>query len=120
MKIKPLIKRCEAFFKKYYFELFLFLTVFVGFAINYYMIRTDLNEAVGYSSEKKILYKLIYIGVAVALSLIMFFVVRHFKNKTDKLAKLFVVFGLIMGVVFLVLSPLFTGSDEHNHYYRIY
>ena len=120
MKLKSLANRGKDFFKKHSFETILFLVVLVSFVINYYMIRTGLNEEMGYSSEKKLLYKLAYVGMAVVLSLVTFFIVRHFKSKTNKLAKIFVVFGLIMGVFYLVLSPLFTGSDEHNHFYRIY
>ena len=120
MKLKALISQCKEFFKKHYFEIILFLLVFVGFVINFFMIRIGLNEEVGYTSEKKFLYKLAYTGIAAVLALTMFFVVKRYKNKLDKLAKLFVIFGLIMGVVYLVLSPLFTGSDEHNHFYRIY
>ena len=120
MKLKTLTNKCRDFLKKYYFEVILFLVVLAGFVINFFMIRIGLNEEVGYTSEKKFLYKLIYTGIAAALALIVFFVVKHYKNKTNKLAKLFVIFGLLMGAVYLVLSPMFTGSDEHNHFYRIY
>ncbi len=36
------------------------------------------------------------------------------------ICKTFVITALLLGVCFINLSPLFTGSDEQNHYYRIY
>lgn len=44
------------------------------------------------------------------------------KTKFNKiqLDKVFIILALVFGSLYLILSPLFTGSDEQNHYYRIY
>ncbi len=60
------------------------------------------------------------------LSLILCFVINIFifiinkRKKEIKFHKLFAISSLILGGIYLLLAPLFTGSDEHNHYYRIY
>ena len=42
------------------------------------------------------------------------------KKKKLKIDGIFPIVGIVIGLMYLVASPLFTGSDEHNHYYRIY
>ena len=45
----------------------------------------------------------------------------YFKRINDtNYSKIFLLIASFLGIFYLVLSPLFTGSDEHNHYYRIY
>lgn len=40
--------------------------------------------------------------------------------KNVKLEKIFLICALFFGSLYIIICPLFTGSDEHNHYYRIY
>ena len=45
---------------------------------------------------------------------------RYLIRKETKIERIFLYLGTVMGILFLLLSPFFTGSDEHNHFYRIY
>ncbi len=40
--------------------------------------------------------------------------------KKLKLENIFLICALFFGFLYIIICPLFTGSDEHNHYYRIY
>ena len=62
-----------------------------------------------------------FIIFSLVLSGVMFFCVKRNKNNIEKhLPKVFIFTALMLGFIYIFLSPLFTGSDEHNHFYRIY
>ena len=66
-------------------------------------------------------YYIIFIILSIVLSLGIFVACIKLKKINDeKIPKIFVFTVLVLGIIYLFLSPLFTGSDEHNHYYRIY
>lgn len=93
------------------------LCMFFIFALNLYKLlkKLQINDINGYK------YYLFFCIIVLVLSLIVFLVIMKYNDK--KIAdfpKFFVISCTIIGVVFIFLSPLFTGSDEHNHYYRIY
>ncbi len=68
-------------------------------------------------------YIIIYLTLAIILSIGTFLIIIKIKNidiDNNKLPKLFIILGFTLGFIYLGLSPLFSGSDEHNHFYRIY
>lgn len=97
----------------------LFITIIVGlvfiliniFDLHYKMI--DLNI-----TGRK--YYFVYFIICMILSIIIVLLLKYSKKYYDNIPKLFVVMSIVIGLLFLGVSPLFTGSDEQNHYYRIY
>ena len=61
-----------------------------------------------------------YFIFAISISIIMVALIYILKKKDVNLEKSFLIVGLVLGLIYIFSSPLFTGSDEHNHYYRIY
>ncbi len=79
-------------------------------------LKLKLNKNEIYSN--KCVFILGIIGVIVAI--IYFIISIYVKKKELKHHTIFLLFSLTIGLMYIGASPLFTGSDEHNHYYRIY
>ena len=86
------------------------------FIVNLYDLHYKLNTLPTLNSN--ILY---YILFSILFCIIITIIARKSINiNNEKIPIFFVIVGLILGICYLGLSPLFSGSDEHNHYYRIY
>lgn len=66
------------------------------------------------------LYIMLLIMIGIIISTVFLVIINIKKKKNIKIDIIFPVLGIIIGLMYLIGSPLFTGSDEHNHYYRIY
>lgn len=68
-------------------------------------------------------YKIAFLMVGILIIIVIIGII-HILNKKRKsnleMHKVFLILSSVLGIFYLLLSPLFTGSDEHNHYYRIY
>ena len=62
---------------------------------------------------------LIVIVIFQILALFLIYYNKAYFNKL-KIEKCFVIIASFLGIIYILLAPLFTGSDEQNHYYRIY
>ncbi len=62
---------------------------------------------------------MIFLGISIITSLVLIFIKFKLKDNFN-IPKIYLITCLLLGIVYIFLSPLFTGSDEHNHYYRIY
>lgn len=88
--------------------LFLFLSLFD--------LRTKLfNEGV-FSYELQLFVGLVGIILPLLVFSLLFFLERY----DVEIEKVFLVLALVLGLIYIVASPLFTGGDEHDHYYRVY
>ena len=110
-----MLKKISVFFTKNIYQIFLLFVVIMFFLINFYDLRYKLS--LNSSLDK---YYVIFILLSIILSVGVFIMCIKAKIADEKIPKIFVVTAIVLGVVYLFLSPLFTGSDEHNHYYRIY
>ena len=78
----------------------------------------DLKEKmVNYNNKN---YYIIYLVIALFVSTITMILIVFKNKKKIRIEKMFCILAAALGIIYLVASPLFTGSDEHNHYYRIY
>ena len=93
---------------------FLIYLTIIFFLVNVYSFYNKVN-----TNTNSITYFIIYF-VLNCLGIIAIYICHKIQYDNTKIPKLFVLYGLIIGTVFIVFAPLFTGSDEHNHYYRIY
>ena len=109
------MKKFLEFGKKNFFSIAIATILLIFFVINYSTLIAKLE-----GDPHATFYKIIYIVLASVLTLISFLIIKRVGRKENNYAKLFVIFAVIMGGVYLFLSPLFTGSDEPVHYYRIY
>ena len=109
--------KASEYIKKNWFWLVAIGLVSVSLVINYNTTAKELDAA---GDEKATIYKIGYVVVAAVFGLIVFALLKLAKKRENNYPKIFAIFATVLGVVFLGLSPLFTGSDEHNHYYRIY
>ena len=80
-------------------------------------LNLKLNSLGIYQNKYKFVFLLVSISICTILFLLLYFYNRNKKIKYDKL---FLIVSIILGTFYLFISPLFTGSDEHNHFYRIY
>ncbi len=64
----------------------------------------------------------VWLIVIVIFQIIALFLIYYNKAYFNKLKieKCFVIIASFLGIIYILLAPLFTGSDEQNHYYRIY
>lgn len=99
--------------------MFILLLVFsiMMFFVGFYDLKYKMFSQ-GISAKK------IYI-LYIILFLFLTIICLVFKHKIKKIEnvnipKIFVITSLTFGLIFMFISPLFSGSDEHNHYYRIY
>lgn len=111
------MKKLLEFSKKNLFSISVAGLILIFFIINYSTLSTNLRIV---SSHHEVLYKILYIVAMLVFSVIAFLLVRKINRKENNYPKIFVVFALVMGIIYLLLSPLFTGSDEAAHFYRIY
>lgn len=66
-------------------------------------------------------YRLVYILGIIAISILyVFFVIKIRKAKVINYPKLFLSFALSVGLIYIGICPLFSGNDEHAHFYRMY
>lgn len=113
-----MIKKIQNFFLKNLYNMILIMTVFIFLIINLYdfKYKVNLNQIVDLNK-----YYIIFIILLILFSTLIFIICKK-NNEIDneKIPKIFLLSCIILGTVYVFIAPLFTGSDEHNHYYRIY
>ena len=110
-------KKISGFFSKYINQISILLFLIVFFAINLYDMKYKFNKAM-ISGNK---YYIVFSILTLLIFLIVLILCKKMKDfKEESIPKIFVISSILIGGGLLILSPLFTGSDEHNHYYRIY
>ena len=107
-KLKKFLKNNIIFIVSVIFVLV--FTYILSFDISYKLIELSISSN-GY---------FLYFYALLAILLIIYNYVYFKKINDTNYSKIFLLIASFLGIFYLVLSPLFTGSDEHNHYYRIY
>lgn len=97
---------------------YLYYVILLMLGILFYLF--ELNEKLNAAAVAKEKYFLVFLIVAIIISVGLFLLINFVHKKKWPIHKVFLVLALSLGSIYLVLSPLFTGSDEHAHYYRIY
>ena len=115
--MKEKINKIVKYVKKEAFNISLILISLIFMILNFYDILYKFEEQKLIGNK----YLIVYIICSVIIFFIIFVLIKNLK-KLIKLGipVLFVVLSIICGLPYVFLSPMFTGSDEHNHYYRIY
>lgn len=112
-----MINNFKNLWSKHQINIIIFLLAFILFVVNFY----DLHYKMLSNNTADKQYYLLFIFISIILYSIIIFLNKKMSNKLDsKIHKVFLLTALILGIIFIILSPLFTGSDEHNHYFRIY
>ena len=100
--------------KKYKIGTYIYILIFIiMLLINIY----DINDKLNANDINKIPL-IIYTAIIMLLGILFLFSIKKYDYKS--IDKYFLTIGLLLGATYLFISPVFTGSDEHNHYYRIY
>lgn len=107
--------KVQKFIEKNKYGCIAFLFIVAFFMINIFDLKNKLVGSDVSLHKIVILYSLIC-GALVALVSFLF---KKFKNGNN-IAKVFLILSILIGTCYIGASPLFSGSDEHNHYYRIY
>lgn len=107
--------------KSYYFELIILCALSIVFLMCFYNLKYKVeNMNLQFSIFGN---GLIYFIVCAILLLLFIAIVLLIRKKTinnNNVHWWFLFFSLFLGTIYLLLAPFFTGSDEHNHFYRIY
>ena len=111
------MNRIINFIKRNKFLLILVLVLTIYFLVGLFDIKYKLIENLYYGKKYYLIYLLIFITL---ILLLLIFNKKITKIGDDNIPKIFCITSIILGTFFIFMSPLFTGSDEHNHYYRIY
>ena len=112
-----MIEKFKKLCRKNICNLIIFIFVIFFFIINLYDLKYKLSD----SSVSTTKYYIIFTSISILLCVIIFFLNKITNKKIEnKIHKVFLITTLVLGSIFIILSPLFTGNDEHNHYYRIY
>ena len=106
-KINDLIRN------KYFYYI---ICIFLFLLLSAYDLKLKLNSNLVSSN----LHIILLIIIGIIISFIFAMISNLTKKKKLKIDVIFPILGILIGVMYLIGSPLFTGSDEHNHYYRIY
>lgn len=95
--------------------------IYILFSFLFYLLMIlDLKNKLDEYGINSYKYYVLLILVSLIIGIALLVAIKIIFKKNVPEHKLFLIFATILGVFFLFLSPLFTGSDEHNHYYRIY
>ncbi len=100
---------------KYKLDIILLLFFFLFLFLNMFDLHNKMVETGIYGKR----YYFALIVVSLLAYLIILFINKKFLLKSS-MQKIFVINATILGLFFVFLSPMFSGSDEQNHYYRIY
>lgn len=105
------------FIKRNIFIIIVLLVLTIFFLVGLFDIKYKLIENLYFGKK----YYFIFFILFMILVTVLLILNKKIKILNDSnIPKIFVITASILGIFFIVLSPLFTGSDEHNHYYRIY
>lgn len=96
--------------------LYYLISIFLIVLLMLFDLKVKLNNLEVYTHK----YYYIYLILAFIVSIITIGLILIKNKKNIRIEKVFCILALVLGLMYLVASPLFTGSDEHNHYYRIY
>lgn len=110
-------KKIASYLKNNLVSILLVIFIVVMFFVGFYDLKYKMAESGSF-------IKKIYLVYSVLLAFLLF-IYLMLKNKIKELndyniPRIFVITSVIFGSIFLFSSPMFSGSDEHNHYYRIY
>ena len=112
--MKEKLKKLPNIFKNKYF--YYTVAFFLILLLAVFDLKEKLNNK-GITSNK---YILILTLIGVIIFVIFILITIFLKKKKPAHHVVFAILALVFGSMYLIGSPLFTGSDEHNHYYRIY
>lgn len=99
----------------------LVLSGIIYFLVALYDLKNKINNIDRYKPYIWLCILLFIIASIILFTIILLIIKKSKKNNFDKkIPKIFIITASILGIIYLFLSPLFSGSDEHNHYYRIY
>ena len=91
------------------------LIVIVLYYLNFKIFKNDI-----FIMHKKI-YTLVYFIISILITFIIYYLINYcLKNKNKEIYRIFFVITFILGNIYSLLTPLFAGSDEEYHFYRIY
>lgn len=96
------------------------LYICIYFFIIYFLYLSNLKLKIDINFKKYILFSVVFIICLFFICIIIHFVKKILNNKKVDYSKLFILISIPLGIIYIILSPFLTGSDEHNHYYRIY
>ena len=114
-KTKSLNKLQEIFSKVKMRDVIFCLVVFICTILYYY------NLVYKFGEEGHTKAKILFLVIAIVGSIILYGVIRLIqKFKENKLHITFAIIATVLGLAYLFLAPMFTGSDEQIHFYRIY
>lgn len=111
------IMKLYEYMKKNIFIISLILISLIYMVLNLYDIiyKFEEHQLIGHN------YLYMYLVCSILITIVVFYIIfRLSKTKKINIPSLFVFLAILIGTPYIFLSPLFTGSDEHNHYYRIY
>lgn len=106
-----------SFLRKGWFSLACICAVIIFAVVNYSILVKKIDEAGVLNAN---LYEIGYWCAVLVFGFLLFLLSKKIKKDDNNYKWVFVGLAAVMGMFYLGLSPLFTGSDEHNHYYRIY
>ncbi|MEG2348023.1 MAG: DUF2142 domain-containing protein [Clostridia bacterium] len=90
------------------------LLLLISFSIVYFNYDLKFNIPM-ISSKWKILFLIFSIGISIISYIFMVFI-----NKKDRKTHLIFLFmAILLGSMYLISIPLFRGTDDHGHFYRI-
>lgn len=80
----------------------------------------DLKEKLSLREVNNTNYYLMFTLVYLLLSLFIVIIRKRINKIIKNIPLLFVILSFTLGLIYLFFAPLFSGSDENTHFYRIY
>jgi len=78
---------------------------------------TKLSYSTHFSTKDFWIFLFLSVIITIIITLLIFYII---KNKNEKPEKIFLILALIVGILYLLATPLFKGHDEQYHWYRSY
>lgn len=115
-------QRIEKIIKNRTFWFLIFTIVLIGlYYSNLLPNLKNLEKATNGEFSHISLLKIGYFIISIIGSIILIGITLLIKKKKEiPIHKLFIVIAILLGMGYLLLAPMYTGSDEFNHFYRIY
>lgn len=107
-------EKLKSILKARFFYYLLFIVI--SFVVYFYNFIYKLH---GIYHSNTAIY--LFVAFAIIISIILIIMINILKKTKQKNYHFF--YGLcafVLGIIYIILAPVFTGSDEHNHLYRIY
>lgn len=108
-------------FKSRYFYYIIFS--FLCFGLYFFDLQNKLSgmENVDKTSLIFKITPLLFSAIFVLLLVVFAFCIKKIQKYNDNNChKFYFVLAFLLGIIYIVIAPAFTGSDEHSHFYRVY